>query len=70
MVGIVKKVDGQGVGIIACADGSKIPFVQSDLANRNALEPGERVVFSLRVVKGKTFAQNIEAMPDRRYRRI
>ncbi len=47
MVGIVKKIDGDGFGIIACADGSKIPFIRADIKNRNRLEPGERVVFSL-----------------------
>ena len=66
MVGIVKKIDGDGFGIIACADGSHVPFVRSDVTNRDRLEPGERVVFSLRMVKDKAFAQNITAMPDRR----
>jgi hypothetical protein len=66
MVGIVKKIDGDGFGIIACADGSKIPFIQADIRNRIRLEPGERVVFSLRMVKDTAFAQNITAMPDRR----
>jgi cold shock CspA family protein len=64
MVGIVKKIDGDGFGIIACADGSKIPFIRADIKNRNRLEPGERVVFSLRVVKDAAFAQNIRAVAD------
>ena len=66
MVGMVKKIDGDGFGIIACADGSKIPFIRADIRKGNRLEPGERVVFSLRMVKDKAFAQNITAMPDRR----
>jgi cold shock CspA family protein len=64
MVGIVKKIDGDGFGIIACADGSKIPFIRADIKNRNRLEPGERVVFSLRMVKDTAFAQNITAVSD------
>ncbi len=34
MVGIVKKIDGNGFGIIACADGSKIPFIRADIRKR------------------------------------
>jgi len=41
MVGIVKKIDGDGFGIIACANGSKILFIRADITNRNRLEPGE-----------------------------
>jgi cold shock CspA family protein len=59
MVGIVKKIDGDGFGIIVCADGSKIPFIRADIRNRNMLEPGQKVVFSVRRVKDKAFAQNI-----------
>ncbi len=63
MVGIIKKVNREGSGIIAVANGSKVPFVRSDVLNQQTLKPGGRVVFSLREVKGKTFAQNIEAVP-------
>jgi cold shock CspA family protein len=59
MIGIVKKIDAQGFGIIACADGSKIPFIRADIRNRNMLEPGQKVVFSVRRVKDKAFAQNV-----------
>ena len=31
MMGIVKKVDAQGFGIIEGADGSKVPFILSDV---------------------------------------
>ncbi len=70
MVGIVKKINNQGVGIIACADGSKIPFIPSDIENRSRLEQGERVVFSVRMVKDTAFAQHIMAAPDWRCRRV
>ncbi len=60
MVGIVKKVNLRGAGIIAAANGSKVPFIRSDVVN--PIKPGERVVFSLRA-KGRMFARNIVAMP-------
>ena len=65
MIGIVKKIDAQGFGIIDGADGSKLPFVLSDVMNRHGLEPGQRVVFSVRRVKDKAFAQNVMVMRDR-----
>jgi len=64
MVGIVKKIDGQGFGIIDGADSSKLPFILSDVMNRHGLEPGQKVVFSLRMVKDTAFAQNITAVSD------
>jgi cold shock CspA family protein len=63
MVGVIKKVNREGSGIIAVANGEKVPFVRSDVVNQQTLKPGERVVFSLRIAKGKMFAQNIVAMP-------
>ena len=65
MKGIVKKINAQGFGIIDGADGSKLPFVLSDVMNRHGLEPGQRVVFSVRRVKDKAFAQNVMVMRDR-----
>jgi hypothetical protein len=62
MVGIIKKVNRQGSGIIAVANGEKVPFVLSDVLNQRP-KPGERVVFSLRIAKGRMFARNIVAMP-------
>jgi cold shock CspA family protein len=62
MVGIIKKVNRQGAGIIATAKGEKVPFVRSDVLNQQTLNPGERVIFSLRIAKGKMFARNIVAM--------
>ena len=60
MVGIIKKVNRHGSGIIAVANGEKVPFVRSDVLN--PIKPGERVVFSPRVAKGKMFARNIVVM--------
>jgi cold shock CspA family protein len=62
MIGIVKKIDAQGFGIIDGADGSKLPFILSDVMNRHGLEPGQKVVFSVRRVKDKAFAQNVVVM--------
>jgi hypothetical protein len=61
MVGIIRKVSQEGSGIIATAKGEKVPFVRSDVLN--PIKPGERVVFALRIAKGKMFARNIVAMP-------
>src|SRR5712664_2373957 len=65
MTGIVKKIDAQGFGIIEGADGSKVPFILSDVMNRHGLEPGQKVVFSVRRVKDKALAQNVIVMGDR-----
>jgi len=35
MTGIVKKIDAQGFGIIDSADGSKVPFIPSDVMNHS-----------------------------------
>jgi cold shock CspA family protein len=59
MTGIVKKIDAQGFGIIDGADGSKVPFIPSDVRNRHALEPGQKVIFSVRRVKDQAFAENV-----------
>lgn len=59
MMGIVKKVDAQGFGIIDGADGFKVPFILSDVISHHGLKPGQKVAFSLRRVKGKAFAQNV-----------
>ncbi len=65
VIGIVKKIDAQGFGIIDGADGSKVPFILSDVMNHHGLEPGQKVAFSVRRVNDKTFAQNIIVMRDR-----
>jgi len=59
MTGIVKKIDVQGFGIIEGADGSKVPFIPSDVMNRHGLEPGQKVIFSVRRVKDQAFAENV-----------
>jgi cold shock CspA family protein len=62
MIGIVKKIDVQGFGIIDGADGSKVPFIQSDVMNRHLLEPGQKVMFSVRRVKDQPFAEHVIVM--------
>ncbi len=62
MMGIVKKVDAQGFGIIEGADGSKVPFILSDVISHHVLKPGQKVAFSVRKVKDKAFAQNITVL--------
>jgi cold shock CspA family protein len=65
MTGIVKKIDAQGFGIIDGADGSKVPFIASDVKNRHVLEPGEKVIFSVRRVKDQAFAENVIVVGER-----
>lgn len=67
MIGIVKKIDAQGFGIIDGADGSKVPFIPSDVMSHHVLEPGQKVRFSLRRVKDQPFAENVIVMTDRHY---
>src|SRR5207244_8112938 len=65
MTGMVKKIDVQGFGIIDGADGSKVPFILSDVRNRRVLEPGQKVIFSVRRVKAQAFAENVVVMGER-----
>ena len=65
MTGMVKKIDVQGFGIIDGADGSKVPFIPSDVRNRRVLEPGQKVIFSVRRVKDRAFAENVMVMGER-----
>jgi len=65
MTGMVKKIDAQGFGIIDGADGSKVPFISSDVMNRRVLEPGQKVIFSVRRVKDQAFAENVMVMGER-----
>jgi len=53
-----KKIDAQGFGIIDGADGSKVPFILSDVMNRHDLEPGQKVVFSVRRVNEEPSAMS------------
>jgi cold shock CspA family protein len=65
MIGIVKKIDAQGFGIIDGADGSKVPFIPSDVMNHHALEQGQKVMFSVRRVKDQPFAEHVTVMGER-----
>ena len=65
MTGIVKKIDAHGFGIIDGADGSKVPFIPSDVMNRHGLEPGQKVIFSVRKVKDQAFAENVIVVGER-----
>ncbi len=65
MTGMVKKIDVQGFGIIDGRDGSKVPFISSDVMNRRVLELGQKVIFSVRRVKDQAFAENVMVMEKR-----
>jgi cold shock CspA family protein len=65
MRGIVKRFDARGFGIINSADSSKVPFILSDVISHSLPEPGQKVVFSVRKVQGKGFAENVAATRDR-----
>jgi cold shock CspA family protein len=62
MIGIVKKIDAQGFGIIEGVDGSKVPFILSQAGNHYPLKMGQKVVYSVRIVNGTAFAQNVILM--------
>jgi len=59
MVGIVKKFDPQGFGIIEASDGSKLAFILSDFTRNQFPREGQKVIFSIRRVKGRIFASNV-----------
>ena len=61
----MKKIDAQGFGIIDGADGSKVPFILSDVINHRVLESGEKVIFSVRRVKDQAFAENVIVVGER-----
>jgi cold shock CspA family protein len=65
MIGIIKKIDALGFGIIDGADGSKVPFIRSDVMNHHLLEPGQKVMFSVRRVKDQPFAEHVIVMGER-----
>jgi len=64
MTGTIKKIDAQGFGIIDGADGSKIPFIPSDVQS-HVLEPEQKVTFSVRRVKDQPFAEHVIVMGER-----
>jgi cold shock CspA family protein len=57
--GTIKSLDRKGYGIIQASDGSKFPFLFVDVISRRVLVAGERVIFSIRTVQDKVFAENI-----------
>src|SRR6266567_3192392 len=65
MIGMVKKIDAQGFGIIDGADGSKVPFSSSEVMNRRVHEPGHKVIFSVRRVKDQAVAENVMVVGER-----
>jgi cold shock CspA family protein len=63
--GTIRSLDQRGHGIIQVADGSKVPFLFIDVLSRRALVLGQRVIFSIRRVQDKVFAENISYEADR-----
>ena len=59
MKGIVKKFDPQGFGIIKASDGSKLAFILSDFTREQSPQEGQKVIFSIRSVKGGIFASHV-----------
>jgi hypothetical protein len=59
MKGTIRSLDPQGHGIIHADDGAKLPFLFIDVLGRKALVVGRRVVFGVRTVSDKRFAENI-----------
>jgi cold shock CspA family protein len=63
--GTIRRLDRSGHGIIHAADGSKVSFLFIDVLSRRALVLGQRVIFSVRRVQDKVFAENISYEADR-----
>jgi len=59
MKGTIKVLDPCGHGIIQADDGKRLPFLFIDVLTRQALAVGQRVVFAVRTVQSKAFAENI-----------
>jgi ATP-dependent DNA ligase len=59
MTGIVSRLNRKSFGIIEAQDGSKVPFLFVDVRNRSSLVVGQRVVFSVRRIQDKAFAENV-----------
>jgi cold shock CspA family protein len=57
--GTIKSLNPIGHGIIRAEDGSKLPFLFVDVLSRKELVLGQRVIFSIRTVQDKVFAENI-----------
>jgi hypothetical protein len=65
MKGTIKRLDPIGHGIIQTEDGSKVPFLFIDVLSRRVLVVGEGVIFSIRTVQNRVFAQNISYEAER-----
>jgi len=63
MTGTVSSLDPKGFGVIKAQDGSKVPFLFADVCNRSSLLVGQRVVFSVRRIQDKAFAEYITHVP-------
>ncbi len=44
------------------------PFIASDVINRHVLEPGQKVIFSVRRVRDQAFAENVIVVGERHNR--
>jgi hypothetical protein len=68
--GTIKSLDPIGHGIIRTEDGTKFPFLFIDVLSRKALVLDQHVIFSVRRVQEKVFAENVsyeaERVADRR----
>jgi cold shock CspA family protein len=63
--GTIKSLNPTGHGIIQAEDGSKVPFLFTDVLSRKVLVIGQRVIFSVRRVQDRIFAENISYEADR-----
>jgi hypothetical protein len=59
MKGTIRSLDPHGHGIIHADDGAKLPFLFIDVLARKPLVVGQRVVFGVRTVNDRRFAENI-----------
>ena len=64
MIGIIKKYDPHGFGIIEASDGSKLAFILSDFARNQFPRKGQKVIFSIRSVKGGFFASYVRTQRE------
>jgi hypothetical protein len=64
--GTIRSLDPRGHGIIQATDGSRVPFLFIDVLSRKVLVLGQRVIFSVRRVQDKVFAENISYEADGR----
>jgi cold shock CspA family protein len=71
LTGIVQSLHPRGHGIIQADDGSKLPFIPIDVLGRHrVLAEGQRVTFSIRMVRDRVFAQNIAFLAERMSKRV